>query len=286
MRPVTVRLSRELVEKLDEVARKTLSSRSEIVRSALVMYFSLLENVGFYFKPSPLIRNVDVYVERNAVNLDLGNLSSISVISLSYGGVGEAELDKRRELTLVAEVMASQLFVEAICRFVEPLVVAVSTANDLSYSLRFLKLFRDAFLKRANASIILASCEETFETRQSALFCTLVGMRDMSVRNQPRRGDAIYLWGKVVKSEELKPEDLPDAGKVRNLANLVRSGEATAVFPVKSAGVEEVANFAASIAGGRAKLRASYGGCPATAIVLTSAKDLTAYGCEEIGEII
>ncbi|WP_456329280.1 ribbon-helix-helix protein, CopG family [Archaeoglobus sp.] len=72
MKLVSLRLENELVEKLDEVARKTLQSRSEIIRSSIALYLSLLENIGFYFKPSLPIRNADVYEERNAVNIDLG----------------------------------------------------------------------------------------------------------------------------------------------------------------------------------------------------------------------
>jgi len=63
-----------------------------------------------------------------------------------------------------------------------------------------------------------------------------------------------------------------DIHKLRNLSELVRNGEASSIFPVKSGGLKEVANLAASLAGGRAYLIGDRKGCPATAVILTSEK--------------
>ncbi|MET1124484.1 MAG: CopG family transcriptional regulator [Archaeoglobaceae archaeon] len=284
MKPVAIRLSEDVLKKLDEVARRTLSSRSEVVRSALAVYFALIENLGFYFKPSLPVKTFDVFVERDAVNVDLGNMLSISVVNVSYAGVGEMGLDEKAELSLVAEVMASQLFVEAECRFVEPLVIAVVTGNDFDYSRRFCRTFASAVGKRMKAKVFLASCEEVFDTRQSFFAATLVGIRDMRFRNEPRRGDSIYLWGKLVR-RDVRLEDLPSVEGVKRIVSLRKSGEASGVFPVKSDGVKAVASYAASLAGGRAEVEVD-GSCPATAIIVTSDEDLSRYGCSKIGEIV
>jgi len=286
MKVVSLRLDSRTVEKLDEVARRTLASRSEVIRSALAVYIALLENIGFYFKPSLPFRNVDVYEERNAVNVDLGNLTSVTILSVSYGGVGEKELDFRRDLHVVAEVMANQLVVESICRFVKPLVIMLSTANDFEYSMRFFRLFRSAMKRRENVKVMLAGVESFFETKQSGFSCTLVGLRDMSVRNSPRRGDRIFFFGNSKNTSQLDLDDLLDVDVVRKLAELVRNGRATAIFPIKSGGLEEVANYAASLAGGRACIVENRQGCPATAVLLTSEYGLSEFGCEEVGEIL
>ncbi len=283
---VTFRLDDRLVEKIDEIARKTLMSRSEVIRSALAVYLTLLENIGFYFKPTLPIRNIDVYEERNAVNVDLGNLTSVTVFTVSYGGVGEEELDFKRDLRLVAEVMANQLMVESVCRFVRPLVVTLSTINDFDYSIRFFRHLKSFLTRLGDAKLILASVENFFPTKQSGFVCTLIGLRDMSVRNSPKRGDKIFFYGKSVNTAELRREDLLNIDKVKELAELVRAGKASAIFPVKSGGVSEVAEYAASLAGGKAYVRDSRKGCPATAVVITSENDLGDYGCEEVGEIL
>jgi hypothetical protein len=285
---INFRIDEKMASKIDEIASKTLMTRSEVIRNAIAVYVSLLENIGFYFKPSPSImpRNIDVYEERNAINVDLGNLTSITVLSVSYGGVGEKKLDTNFNLDFVAEVMANQVLVESICRFVSPLAALISTANDLEYSLGFLKKFKKAISRRENLRVVLASFEEFFETNQSGFTCTLIGLRDMSVKNIPKRGDSIFMFGRAVNSDELKAENLIGIDEVRRLANLVRRGEASAIFPVKSGGLAEVANFAASLSGGRAYLREETPGCPASAVILTSENDLSRYGGREVGEIL
>ncbi len=286
MKLISLRLDEKMVEKIDEVARKTLMSRSEVVRNSIAMYLSLLENIGFYFKPSLPIRNVDVYEERNAVNVDLGNLTSVTVMSVSYGGVGELDGDSKRELSFVAEVMANQIAVESICRFVTPLLVMLSTTCGFDYSYRFFRHFSEEIKVKLGVRTTLAGCEEIFETRQSGFVATLVGLRDMSVRNSPKRGDKIFFYGRDVPGEGLRREDLVDVGRVRRLAELVRRGVATSILPVKSGGLREVATLAASLAGGRAVVEANKRGSPATAVVLTSPSDISEYGCEKVGEIL
>ncbi len=286
MKLISIRLDEKMVGKIDEVARKTLMSRSEVVRNSIAMYLSLLENIGFYFKPSLPIRNVDVYEERNAVNVDLGNLTSVTVMSVSYGGVGELDGDSKRELSFVAEVMANQIAVESICRFVTPLLVMLSTTCSFNYSYRFFRYLSEKIKVKLGVRTTLSGCEEVFETRQSGFVATLVGLRDMSVRNSPKRGDKIFFYGRDVAGEGLKRGDLVDVGKVRELAELVRRGVATSILPVKSGGLRDVATLAASLAGGRAVIEVDRKGSPATAVVLTSPSDISEYGCEEVGEIL
>ncbi|WP_456469246.1 ribbon-helix-helix domain-containing protein [Archaeoglobus sp.] len=286
MKLVSLRLDEKTVERIDDVARKTLMSRSEVIRNSIAIYLTLLENIGFYFKPSLPIRNIDVYEERNAVNVDLGNLTSVTVLSVSYGGVGELELDFKKDLSFVAEVMANQAAVETFCRFVTPLLVTLSTTCEFDYTHKFFRQFSKAVREKLNVRVTLSGYEEFFESKQSGFVCTVVGLRDMAVRNSPKRGDKIFFYGKGVSGESLTSDDLLDVKKVIELSDLVREGKASSIFPVKSGGLSEVANLAASLAGGRAYILGDRKGCPATAIVLTSDNDLTEFGCEYVGEIL
>ncbi len=285
MKPIAIRLNDGLVKKLDEVAQRTLSSRSEVIRSALSVYFALLDNIGFYFKPSLPIKNIDLYFDRNVAYFDLGNFVSVAAMSVTYGGVGEKDSDDKIQLEVVAEVMASQLFVESSCRFVNPLVILLSTGNDFEYSLKFFNLFKKAVEKRMSSKIFLVGHEDVFSTFQSFFSATLIGTRDLSVKNTPERGDNIYLWGKVLKKRILI-EDLPKPSDVVKIVGLVKSGIASAVFPVKIDGFAQVASYAASLAGGKLRLYHDPGGCPATAILICSKNDLSNYGCEKLGEIL
>lgn len=283
---ISLRIEDELAEKIDEVARKTLQTRSEIIRGALGLYLTLLENIGFYFKPSLPMKNVDVYEERNAVNVDLGNLTSVCVFNVSYGGVGELELDLKRDLSFVAKVMANQIAVEAYCRFVSPLLVLLASTCRFGYTYSFFRELSQEVMKKLGVRVALTGCEDVFETRQSGFVATLVGLRDMRVKNSPKRGDKVYFYGSSVAGEMLREEHLLNIDRVKNFAEMVRRGVANSIFPVKSGGLEEVANFAASLAGGRAILFDFREGCPATAVVLTSQNDLTDEGCELVGEIL
>ncbi|HDN73779.1 MAG TPA: ribbon-helix-helix protein, CopG family [Archaeoglobus sp.] len=283
---VAFRLDDKIIKKIDEIAGKTLMTRSEVIRNALTVYLMLLENIGFYFKPSFPLKNIDVYEERNAVNIDLGNLMSISVFTISYGGVGEKKLDFRRNLEFVAEVMANQLIVESICRFISPIIVLVSTANDFEYSKKFFQSLDSALNKHFKVKLILASTEDLFRTEQSGFSCTLVGIRDLSVKNIPKRGERIFFYGRSVNTSDLKIDDLLNVDKLRELAELVRGGMASSIFPVKSMGLVETAQYVASLAGGRAVIKCQKSGGPGTAVILTSSKELEGFGCEEVGEII
>lgn len=285
MKVITIRLNDDLVNKLDEVARKTLSSRSETIRSALAVYFSLLDNIGFYFKPSIGIKNLDLSFERNVANLDLGNFISIAVLNVSYGGVGEKEMDEKTDLVLVSEVMANQLFVESVCRFIEPKIILLSTGNDFDYSKKFFEIFSKSIERRVKVKTFLVEVEEVFNTFQSFFSANLIGLRDMSLKNIPQRGDSIYLWGKVVK-KQIKLEDLPKPSDLLKIVEMVKSGIANAIFPVKIDGVENVARYAASIAGGKLELYQNPGGGPATSVLVCSKNDLEKFGCKKIGEII
>jgi len=286
MKLVSIRLDEKTVDRLDDIARRTLMSRSEIIRNSIAIYLTLLENIGFYFKPSLPVKNIDVYEERNAVNVDLGNLTSVTVLNVSYGGVGELEMDVKKDLGFVAEVLANQVAVETYCRFVSPLLVTLSTTCGFDYTRRFFRELSKVIRKKLNVRTILSGYEEFFETNQSGFVCTVVGLRDMMVRNSPKRGDKIFFYGRDSGGEDLKSDDLLDVKKVLELSNLVREGIATSIFSVKSGGLNEVANLIASLAGGKPHILGERMGCPATAVVLTSDNNLEEFGCEYVGEIL
>ncbi|RLI73212.1 hypothetical protein DRO97_07910 [Archaeoglobales archaeon] len=288
MKIVNLRLDEEIIKKLDKISSKLLISRSELIRQSLTIYLTLLENLGFYFKPS-IITNIDVYEERNAVNVDLGNMSSITIFVTSYSGIGELAYDGlKTDLSDVAEIMARQITIEALCRFVEPLAIMLSTSNSLDYSLKFLKLLKKEIKKYYNLRIIFTSHEQFFELNNTAVSCSTIGLRDLSIKNIPQRGDKVYLVGEVLNGEELlNNKDLAvDVETVKKLTERVKKGEINSIFPVKSDGVSEVVNYAASIAGGKAKYKANSKGCPATAVIVTTSREFKLNGYKEIGEIL
>ena len=287
-RIINLRLDEEIVEKLDRISSKLLTSRSELIRQSLTIYLMLLENIGFYFKPSA-ITNVDVYEERNAINVDLGNMSSLTIFVTSYSGIGELKHDKLKiNLDLVAETMARQVIIEALCRFVEPLAIMISTSNDLDYSLKFLKALKNEISKHCKARIILASYEPFFAQKSTSASCTVIGLRDLSIKNIPQRGDKIYLIGKPMGGLEfLDNKELAVSIKtVKKLTEMVKKGKLSSIFPVKSGGIIEIANYAASIAGGKAKLNYDSNGGPVTSVIVTSSNDIKNSEFREIGEIL
>ncbi|WP_290898951.1 ribbon-helix-helix domain-containing protein [Ferroglobus sp.] len=283
MRIVNLRLEDKIVEKLDEISSKFLVSRSELIRQAIVMYLSALENLGFYFKPSVLLPKLDVYEERNSISIDFGNFTSLTILSFSYAGVGEKENDWLKvKLERVAEILANQVRVESLTRFVEPFVGLLSTGNDIDYSLRFFKLLK-SFL---NFRLILASSENIIETKESFFSLTVAGVRDMKVRNSPKRGEKIFLYGKILKEKELMKERGVDAKLVEKLAEFVKNGKVSSIFAVKSDGLLQTCSMAASLAGGKLVMkRRDEKGCPATAVIVT-AEEMPLSGGIEVGEII
>lgn len=282
MRIVNLRLDEKIVKKLDEISSKLLISRSEVIRQALTIYLSLIENIGFYFKPSVFSPQFDVYEERNSVSIDIGNNISLAVFNISYGGIGEMEEDwLKASLEKVAEIMAFQIKVECLCRFIKPLAVTISTGNELEYSSKFLKLLRGHLKTR----VVLTENEEIAKTKQSFFNASVIGWRDMNVKNIPKRGDKIFLYGKILSSEDLLTEELPDIRIFKSLSEKVRKKEANSIFPVKGDGLLNACLYASSIAGGKLKFHSTDGGCPATAVIVTSDK-MPLHGGMEVGEII
>ncbi len=283
MKIVNLRLNDELVERIDRISSKMLVSRSEVIRQALTLYLSLIDNLGYYFKPSVISPKLEVYEERNSISFDLGNYLSLTIFSVVYGGIGEKENDwLKSDLERVAEIMAYQIRVESICRFIEPLAVKISTGNDLEYSVRFYRNFMKFFEGR----VILAENEDIGRTDQSFFVSTVSGLRDMRVKNVPKRGDRIYLYGRVMSGEELLSREMPDIGIFEKLAKIVSEGRASSIFPVKGDGVRSACLYASSVAGGRLRMvRDVNGPCPATAVIVTSSQHPLEGGVE-VGEIL
>lgn len=283
MKIVNLRLDEKIVKKLDEISSKLLISRSEVIRQALTLYISLIENIGFYFKPSVFSPKFDIYEERNALSIDLGNNISLSIFNISYGGIGEQADDwLKAPLEKVAEIVAFQIKVECICRFIQPLAVMISTGNELEYTSKFLRLLR----KHIKTRIVLSENEEIAKTKQSFFNTSVIGWRDMNVKNIPKRGDKIFLYGRILNGEELLNKDLPDIRVFKSLAEKVRKKEVNSIIPVKGDGLLNACLYAASIAGGRLKFYYnSDKGCPATAVIVTS-EEMPANGGIEVGEIL
>ncbi|AKG91679.1 Ribbon-helix-helix protein, copG family [Geoglobus ahangari] len=283
MRIVNLRLDERIVERIDEISSKLLISRSEVIRQALTLYISLIENIGFYFKPSVFSPKLDIYEERNGIYVDLGNNLSLSVFNIVYGGIGEKEGDwLKAGVERVAEIMAYQIEVESICRFIQPLAVELSTGNELDYGMRFYRRFRELFSGR----VVFADSEDVAKTDQSFFSAVVVGVRDMRVKNIPKRGEKIFLYGRVMRGEELLRDNPPDLSVFRRLAEMVKEGKASSIMPVKGDGIRNACIYAASIAGGRLRMRAEIdGGCPATAVIV-SAEEMPLEGGVEVGEIL
>lgn len=271
-RIINLRLDEEMVKKLDTLSSKLLISRSELIRQSLTLYLSLLDNIGFYFKPSIARLPLDIYEDRNAIHVDLGGFNSISVFTISYGGVGELEQDEvKADIDVVVRTLARQIEVESICNFVDIRAVLLSTANSLHYSMRIVRELRKVLKKR----VLLSSYEGIAKTRQTAVNATVVGVRDLSVRNIPRRGDKIYLFGRPLSGTDVieRFDEAVSIDKVRELAESVKAGELSSIFPVKSEGVGAAVSHAASLAGGKLLTFVDEGldiGCPATAVIVTA----------------
>jgi|Deesub1362B_J571_1020462.scaffolds.fasta_scaffold00802_15 hypothetical protein len=270
-RIINLRLDEEMVKKLDTLSSKLLISRSELIRQSLTLYLSLLDNIGFYFKPSIARLPLDIYEDRNAIHIDLGSFNSISVFTISYGGVGELEQDEiKTDTDVVVKTLARQIEIESICNFTDIRAVLLSTANSLHYSMRIIRELRKVLKKR----VLLSSYEGIARTRQTAINVTVVGVRDLSVRNSPKRGDKIYLFGRPLSGTDVieRFDEAVSIDKVRELAERVKAGELSSIFPVKSEGIGAVAAHAASLAGGKALMFLDDeldAGCPATAVIVT-----------------
>lgn len=283
MRIVNLRLDEKIVERIDEISSKLLISRSEVIRQALTLYISLIENIGFYFKPSVFSPRLDIYEERNSLYVDLGNNFSLSVFNVVYGGIGAKKGDwLRADIERVAEIMAYQIEVESVCRFIQPLAVEISTGNELEYGMKFYRKFREVFGGR----VVFTDSEDIARTDQSFFSAVVVGVRDMRVKNIPKRGEKLFLYGKIMRGEELLRENPPDISVFRKLADMVKEGKVSSIMPVKGDGLKNVCIYAASIAGGKLRMRTDFdGGCPATAVVVT-AEEIPLEGGIEVGEIL
>jgi hypothetical protein len=182
LKVTNVRLSEEIINDTDNLARKHGLNRSEVIRQALTVYLHLVENVGtmlkpiaFQIKPSQI-----TYTRRGDVSiLKLPTGHSIVVGSTSSGAVGPKSMDKVKVAgKTLGKFLARVALMDVAATGAFPVLLSVTlgvekepTGGEILEGIR-----REASVLGLEPNqVIIENTEENFETIQTGVGLTVIG---------------------------------------------------------------------------------------------------------------
>ncbi|RZN69195.1 MAG: CopG family transcriptional regulator [Candidatus Methanolliviera hydrocarbonicum] len=236
MQPLNVRVPEKIIERLDAISKRNGISRSEIIRSSLIVYLNLLENLGEFVSLRDLKlfpRDIRSERFRDTSILHLKDLCVV-ISSTSSGAIGSKDEDiikiDEREL---GRIMARCAIIKIISLGAHPALLVSNLSVE--YHPMGARIFEGIFLeaKRAGVKdIVEGHTEENFKTQQTALSIVGVGITDEKNLKfgVSRRGDLIFVLGdpkvgyEVVGSEMIGIEDVKRVRKLHYVHDIIPVG--------------------------------------------------------------
>ncbi|VUT27682.1 MAG: hypothetical protein SYNGOMJ08_00232 [Candidatus Syntrophoarchaeum sp. GoM_oil] len=181
MEPINIRLPGKKLEKIDEVAFKNGITRSEVVRQALTIYLSLLENMGDFagirgLKITP--SEIGTTRRRDLLLLHLKNRQVIALGNTSSGGIGEKAGDNLHiDGRTLGKIMARTALIKVIAVGARPISLVCNLSVELNPSgLPIFSGIREESRKIKPIEILEGHTEENFSTNETGLGITVVGI--------------------------------------------------------------------------------------------------------------
>ncbi len=282
MRITNVRLNEEMIEKLDRIASSMLISRSEVIRNAVGLYIKLIENLGVQLRTSAILLNeIKCRKIRGSVVLDLGNNTGITISSFSYGGVGEKPGDSvGAEYKTVGEIIARQALIEMLSKNITPYSLIVNFTCDMDSGIKMLRGITEIFQDWIDGDrIFVTGSEESIKTVQSGVSLSAVGVATIEdLGSRARSGEKIWLVGEPIMGEELlRKTSVISLSTVKELSDMRKDGRVGDIVPVRSDGVIRAVEYLADFSGNKVIYlndEPADTGCPSTALVVSSDRDL------------
>ena len=242
MEPINIRLPEKKLEKIDEIALKNGITRSEVVRQALTIYLTLLENVGNFsgirglrIKPS----EITATRRRDLLLLRLRNRQVITLGNTSSGGVGNKPGDKLQiDGRVLGRIMARTALIKVVAVGATPIALVCNLTVELAPSgLSIFSGIREESRKIRTVEILEGHTEENFETNETGLGITVVGIADEEELKIGKitPGDLVIAVGRPVVGRDILEKDPVALETVMKLAG---SDYVHEILPVGSRGIK------------------------------------------------
>jgi hypothetical protein len=241
MEPINIRLPGKKLEKIDEVASKNGITRSEVVRQALTIYLSLLENMGDFsgirgLKITP--SEISATRRRDLLLLHLKNRQVIALGSTSSGGIGEKAGDKLHlDGRTLGKIMARTALIKVIAVGASPITLIGNLSVELNPSgLAIFSGIREESRKIKRIEILEGHTEENFSTNETGLGITVLGIveEERLKVGKIKAGDCIIAVGKPHVGHAVLEEGVIKLETVLGLSTSERVHE---LLPVGSGGI-------------------------------------------------
>lgn len=198
-----MRLPRKVIERVDDIASKNGLTRSEVLRQALTIYLSLLENVGDFSGIRGLkIKPAEIGATRRKglLLLHLKNRQVIALGATSCGGIGEKPGDVLKiDGRTLGRIMARTALIKVIVVGATPIALVCNLSVEFDPSgIEIFGGIRDEARKIGVIEILEGHTEENFKTRETGLGIVVVGIveEDRLKIGRIRPGDIVLAVGK------------------------------------------------------------------------------------------
>ncbi|MHC1585167.1 MAG: ribbon-helix-helix domain-containing protein [Candidatus Syntropharchaeia archaeon] len=202
MQPVNIRLPEKKIEKIDEIARKNGITRSEVIRQALTIYFSILENLGEFTD----VRNLKITPNqisttklRDILVLRLKNRQAIVIANTSSGGVGPKPDDRiRLDGDEVGRLMARTALIKVLSSGASPItLIANLSVERFPSGFEIFRGIREVAQRAKVNEILEGHTEENIETTQTGMGIFALGIaneNDLKI-GKSLKGDLVVAIG-------------------------------------------------------------------------------------------
>jgi len=181
MEPINIRLPKEKIQRIDEIAIKNGIKRSEVIRQALTIYLQLLENIGEFVE----LRSLSISREEistsnfgDLIIMKLKNGQAIVLANTSSGGIGPKHED---EIKLDGEVfgrlMARTVLIKVLASGAQPIaLIANLSVEFFPTGSRIFQGIREEALKIKTLDVLEGHTEENIKTKQTGIGITVLGI--------------------------------------------------------------------------------------------------------------
>ena len=285
MKVTNVRLSDEIIEGTDKLAKKHGLTRSEIIRQAITIYLHLVENVGTMLRPVAFqVKPGQIgYTRRGDVSiLKIPTGHAIVVGSTSSGAVGPKRMDQVRvKGKVLGKFLARVALMDVAATGAFPLLLSATlgvekepTGGEILDGIRS----EAAVLGLEPNQVLMENTEDNFATVQTGAGLTVVGFANEEElrlgKTQP--GDLLIAVGKPKVGDEVLPAEV--RGEIADLHSVIQLAQRKFVHdivPVGTYGVEYEARMMAYAVGRQLRLAEATGielkksAGPATVVLVT-----------------
>jgi len=181
MEPINIRLPKEKIQRIDEIAIKNGIKRSEVIRQALTIYLQLLENIGEFVELRSLkISREDIFTSNfgDLIIMKLKNGQAIVLANTSSGGIGPKHEDKiKLDGEVFGRLMARTVIIKVLASGAQPIaLIANLSVEFFPTGSRIFQGIREEARKITTLDVLEGHTEENIKTKQTGIGITVLGI--------------------------------------------------------------------------------------------------------------